>query len=713
MQSSPRIDELRQKFHENPRRYFAPLANEYRKAGDPEQAIAICRAHLAQQPGHMSGHVVYGQSLYDAERMDEAAVVFQQALELDPENVIVLRHLGDIARQRGDVQEARSWYSRALDGDPHDAEIAAYLAELTEPLTTAPQEQQVVEAQQQPEVQVEAQAEAQPEAQPEPQAEPEPETPAERSAVEEVALEDAESEGFAADQPPATPDPEPTPPEPESDFADWPESAIEPQPTIDFSHTEESYAPDEPLISPYAREMELAAPSEMKWDLNESPYLELVESSASDDAWDSVRSDPDDSGQALHAESAGHAEELAPSMQSSHEPPPAAEPSESASVLDRDVETTQPAPLAELSEPPARKTPSRTTPVTESGPIVTRTLAELYLQQGYIEPALEIYRQLAEQEPEDRGLQARIEEIATDVESISAREEEDAAAEMVAAQESSEESIVPPVAGETADTVDAGAPVEPQSIAPESAEPESTTASAPPDELWDSADSWGDWPLTDGEDRDEIFGVPMDVAASAAEMQPATEAEPAAEATREPEHEVMAEETRAPEPEEIGETREPELEATAGATPELEPEPYAEPGPVRATITVREFFATLGSARPPHPGSEQPGAPPEPVTEASQPEPAKESGAPDAYPIADDAFGNLFAGAPSNPEDSRAAAVLSSAVAHGAPFSTGLSTPDPPPARSGQQNRESDAPAQESEEDIRRFREWLDGLSDS
>ena len=49
MQGSTRIDELRQKFHENPRRYFAPLANEYRKAGDPEQAIAICRAHLAQQ----------------------------------------------------------------------------------------------------------------------------------------------------------------------------------------------------------------------------------------------------------------------------------------------------------------------------------------------------------------------------------------------------------------------------------------------------------------------------------------------------------------------------------------------------------------------------------------------------------------------------------------------------------------------------------------
>src|SRR5215213_5416753 len=135
MPGSTRIDELRQKFHENPRRYFAPLANEYRKAGDPEQAIAICRAHLAQQPGHMSGHAVYGQALYDAQRPEEARVVFEKALSLDPDNTIVLRQLGDIARENGDNTEARHWYSRALDIDPADREAAAYVAELTEPIT--------------------------------------------------------------------------------------------------------------------------------------------------------------------------------------------------------------------------------------------------------------------------------------------------------------------------------------------------------------------------------------------------------------------------------------------------------------------------------------------------------------------------------------------------------------------------------------------------
>src|SRR6266550_1484841 len=130
MASSPRIDELRQKFEENPRRYFAPLANEYRKAGEIDQAIAICREYLPQQPGHMSGHIVYGQALYEARQFEEAKTVFETALALDPENLIALRHLGDIALIIGDSDGARAWYRRVLDADPRNEEIQAQLATL-------------------------------------------------------------------------------------------------------------------------------------------------------------------------------------------------------------------------------------------------------------------------------------------------------------------------------------------------------------------------------------------------------------------------------------------------------------------------------------------------------------------------------------------------------------------------------------------------------
>ena len=137
MASTARIDELKKKFDENPRRYFAPLANEFRKAGDIDQAILICEEFLPQQPGHMSGHIVYGQALYEAGRMPESRTVFETALSLDPENLIALRHLGDIARGQADHAAARNWYARVLDADPRNEEIQGLIATLDTEMASA------------------------------------------------------------------------------------------------------------------------------------------------------------------------------------------------------------------------------------------------------------------------------------------------------------------------------------------------------------------------------------------------------------------------------------------------------------------------------------------------------------------------------------------------------------------------------------------------
>ncbi|GAB1341128.1 tetratricopeptide repeat protein [Gemmatimonas sp.] len=134
MSTAARIEELRKKFDENPRRYFAPLANELRKAGELTQAIALCREHLPKQPGHMSGYIVFGQALYESAELDESRVVFEQALALDPENLIALHHLGHIAKQQGDTASARRWYERALETDPRNDDIAQQLAMLATPV---------------------------------------------------------------------------------------------------------------------------------------------------------------------------------------------------------------------------------------------------------------------------------------------------------------------------------------------------------------------------------------------------------------------------------------------------------------------------------------------------------------------------------------------------------------------------------------------------
>jgi tetratricopeptide (TPR) repeat protein len=125
-----RLRELQEKFEENPRRYFAPLANEYRKGGQHKRAIEICRTHLAQMPGHMSGQIVFGQALFESGEWDEARTVFGRALTLDPENLIALRSLGDMALQAGDTAEARKWYTRLLDADPKDSAVLALISEI-------------------------------------------------------------------------------------------------------------------------------------------------------------------------------------------------------------------------------------------------------------------------------------------------------------------------------------------------------------------------------------------------------------------------------------------------------------------------------------------------------------------------------------------------------------------------------------------------------
>jgi tetratricopeptide (TPR) repeat protein len=133
-----RLEELRSKFQENPRRYFAPYANELRKAGDSAQAISVCRAHLTTQPGHVSGHIVLGQALYEAGSGHEARDVFTAALDLDPENLIALRFLGEIAQVNGEFSTARQWYERLLEADPRNNEVAQLLKDLPTAAPAAP-----------------------------------------------------------------------------------------------------------------------------------------------------------------------------------------------------------------------------------------------------------------------------------------------------------------------------------------------------------------------------------------------------------------------------------------------------------------------------------------------------------------------------------------------------------------------------------------------
>lgn len=130
MADNSRIEDLRKRYHENPRRFFAPLANEYRKSGMLDRALKLCEKHVREQPENMNGLVVYGQTLFELQQTEAAREPFEQALKLDPENLIALRHLGDIARLLGDVPAAKGWYERVLELDRRNDDVLDLMAQL-------------------------------------------------------------------------------------------------------------------------------------------------------------------------------------------------------------------------------------------------------------------------------------------------------------------------------------------------------------------------------------------------------------------------------------------------------------------------------------------------------------------------------------------------------------------------------------------------------
>ncbi|UCG85649.1 MAG: tetratricopeptide repeat protein [Gemmatimonadota bacterium] len=138
------IEKLEQRYHENPQQWFAALADSYRKAGDLELALDVVRGGLEKRPNYASGHIVLGRCLFDQEKYRDAAAAFEQVLELDAENIIALKSLGEIAEKQHDLAGAKSWLTRLLDIDPMNEEAREGIERIGEAEQAAPPEAEPV-----------------------------------------------------------------------------------------------------------------------------------------------------------------------------------------------------------------------------------------------------------------------------------------------------------------------------------------------------------------------------------------------------------------------------------------------------------------------------------------------------------------------------------------------------------------------------------------
>ncbi len=122
------IEKLEKRWLENPRgRNFAPLADAYRKAGEIDRAIELCVSGLERHPDYVSAHIVYGRCLMDQKNDVGAEEVFKKVLSLDPENIIALKVLAEIAERGSRHDEAVDWLSRLLAADPMNGDAEEHL----------------------------------------------------------------------------------------------------------------------------------------------------------------------------------------------------------------------------------------------------------------------------------------------------------------------------------------------------------------------------------------------------------------------------------------------------------------------------------------------------------------------------------------------------------------------------------------------------------
>src|SRR3990172_2273854 len=132
------IEKLEARFRENPEgRYFAPLADAYRKAGRVDDALMLVQAGLERHPDYLSAHIVLGRCHLDKKDDGAALAAFQQVLTIDAENIIALKSLAETSERIGNALDARRWLMRLLAVDSMNTEAEEDLHRLGGPVEEA------------------------------------------------------------------------------------------------------------------------------------------------------------------------------------------------------------------------------------------------------------------------------------------------------------------------------------------------------------------------------------------------------------------------------------------------------------------------------------------------------------------------------------------------------------------------------------------------
>jgi tetratricopeptide (TPR) repeat protein len=127
------INELKKKLEENPDSpVFVPLADAYRKQGNLQEALNVCKKGLEKNPANTNARVVLGRVYKEQGKIEDAAAELKKVLEVDPENLMAHSSLGAIYMEKNDYQAAIEEYQEILTLNPDDEETQTSLKKAIE-----------------------------------------------------------------------------------------------------------------------------------------------------------------------------------------------------------------------------------------------------------------------------------------------------------------------------------------------------------------------------------------------------------------------------------------------------------------------------------------------------------------------------------------------------------------------------------------------------
>ena len=131
MIKNPLIYTYLKKFQDDPKsRVFAPLAEAYRKAGLPDEAISIALEGLEHHPNFVGGKVALARALFDKKRFSEVITILSQVTIEVPDNIVAQKLLAESCLAEGKLTQALDAYKMLLYLNPKDLEVARLIKEL-------------------------------------------------------------------------------------------------------------------------------------------------------------------------------------------------------------------------------------------------------------------------------------------------------------------------------------------------------------------------------------------------------------------------------------------------------------------------------------------------------------------------------------------------------------------------------------------------------